>query len=224
MRSGLFPVISVNKYVMLLLLLSCFSRVWLCVTPYTAAHQCPPFLGFSRQEHWSGLPFPSPRHESEKPKWNRSVVSDSLRPHGPQPTRSFVHGILQARVREWVPHSHQQLQPSNVIWWPLRKLRKEKNTCNLAAIRLQLRPMVSPEDWLIDWYGRNDFSESRLLNLPIHRKTLNSLTWDIWFSLINNNFIFRLPSLSGKTYITWLYPLPSWSSSLRVPWDAASQV
>ena len=52
-----------------------------------AAHQAPPSLGFSRQEHWSGLPFPSPVHESEKGKWSRSVVSDSSRPHGPQPTR-----------------------------------------------------------------------------------------------------------------------------------------
>ena len=46
-----------------------------------------PSLGFSRQEHWSGLPFPSPMHESEKWKWSRSVVSDSMRPHGLQPTR-----------------------------------------------------------------------------------------------------------------------------------------
>ena len=37
-----------------------------------AAHQAPPFLGFSRQEHWSGLPFPSPTHESEKWKWSCS--------------------------------------------------------------------------------------------------------------------------------------------------------
>ena len=51
---------------MLLLLLSRFSRVRLCATPQTAAHQAPPSLGFSRQEHWSGLPFPSPMHESEK--------------------------------------------------------------------------------------------------------------------------------------------------------------
>ena len=50
---------------MLLLLLSCFSRIQLCVTPKTAAHQAPPSLGFSRQEHWSGLPFPSPESESE---------------------------------------------------------------------------------------------------------------------------------------------------------------
>ena len=38
----------------------------LCDPPQTAAHQAPPSLGFSRQEHWSGLPFPSPMHESEK--------------------------------------------------------------------------------------------------------------------------------------------------------------
>ena len=52
-----------------------------------AAHQAPPSLGFSRQEHWSGLPFPSPMHEREKWKWSHSVVSDSSRPHGLQLTR-----------------------------------------------------------------------------------------------------------------------------------------
>ena len=50
----------------LLLLLSHFSHVRLCVTPKTAAHEDPLSLGFSRQEHWSGLPFPSAMHESEK--------------------------------------------------------------------------------------------------------------------------------------------------------------
>jgi len=37
-------------------------------TPQTAAYQVTPSMGFSRQEHWSGLPFPSPMHESEKGK------------------------------------------------------------------------------------------------------------------------------------------------------------
>ena len=55
-----------------------------------AAHQAPLSLGFCRQEHWSGLPFPSPMHESEKSKWSHSVTSDSLWPHGLQPTR-FLH-------------------------------------------------------------------------------------------------------------------------------------
>ena len=71
---------------LLLLLLSRSSRVWL----YAIRRGQPtrlPSLGFSRQEHWSVLPFPSPMHESEKWKWSRSVMSDSSRPHGLQPTR-----------------------------------------------------------------------------------------------------------------------------------------
>ena len=51
---------------LLLVLLSRFSHVQLYGTPETAAHQAPLSLGFSRQEHWSGLPFPSPMYESDK--------------------------------------------------------------------------------------------------------------------------------------------------------------
>ena len=54
-----------------------------------AAHQAPLSLGFSRQKHWSGLPFPSPIHENEKWKGSHSVVSNPSRPHGPQSTRLF---------------------------------------------------------------------------------------------------------------------------------------
>ena len=50
----------------MLLLLSHFSRVRLCATPEMEAHQAPLSLRFPRQEHWSGLPFTSPMHESEK--------------------------------------------------------------------------------------------------------------------------------------------------------------
>ena len=68
-----FASLTINK-LLLLLLLSRFSRVRLCVTPQTAAHQASPSLGFSRQEHWSGLPFPSPMHESEKKVKSLSCV------------------------------------------------------------------------------------------------------------------------------------------------------
>ena len=87
--------------VLLLLLLSPFSHVRLCATPETAAHQAPLSLGFSRQEHWSGLPFPSPMHKSE----SESEVAQScltLRdPMDCSPPGSSVHGIFQARVLEW---------------------------------------------------------------------------------------------------------------------------
>ena len=61
-----------------------------CSTLCDPLDGCPsgsPSLGFSRQEYWSGLPFASPVHKSEKWKWSCSVVSHSSRPHELQPTR-----------------------------------------------------------------------------------------------------------------------------------------
>ena len=84
---------------LLLLLLSHFSCVRLCATPQMSAHQAPPSLGFSRQEQWSGLPFPSPMQESE------SEVTQSCptlsNPMDCSLPGSPVHGIFQARVLEW---------------------------------------------------------------------------------------------------------------------------
>ena len=42
-------------------MLSHFSHVWLSSTPWTVTHQTPLHMGFSKQEYWSGLPFPPPR-------------------------------------------------------------------------------------------------------------------------------------------------------------------
>ena len=87
------------RVLLLLLLLSHFCRVRLCATPKMAAHQAPLSLGFSRQEHWSGLPFPSPMHESES-----EVVQSCLTlrdPMGCSLPGSSIHGIFQARVLEW---------------------------------------------------------------------------------------------------------------------------
>ena len=39
------------------------SPVWLLATPWTAAHQAPPSMGFSRQEYWSGVPLPPPKRQ-----------------------------------------------------------------------------------------------------------------------------------------------------------------
>ena len=84
---------------LLLLPLSRFSRVRLCATPQMAAHQAPPSLGFSRQEHWSGLPFPSPMHESESEVAQLCLtLSDPMDCSLPG---SSVHGIFQVRVLEW---------------------------------------------------------------------------------------------------------------------------
>ena len=86
---------------LLLLLLSLFSRVWLCATPQTAAHQASPSLGFSRQEHWSRLPSllqcMKVKSESEVAQ-SCPTLSDLM---DCSPPVSSIHEIFQARVLEW---------------------------------------------------------------------------------------------------------------------------
>ena len=79
------------------------SHVWLLATPWTAAYQAPPSMGFSRQEYWSGVLLPSP------------TLCD---PMDCSPLGSSVHGILQARIREWVamPSSRGSSQPRDQTW------------------------------------------------------------------------------------------------------------
>ena len=55
--------------------------------PIDGSPPCSSVPGLSRQEHWSGLLFPSPMHESEKWKGSHSVLSIYSWPHGLQPTR-----------------------------------------------------------------------------------------------------------------------------------------
>ena len=53
------------------------SRVQLLATPWTSAHQAPPSMGFSRQEYWSGLPFPS--EPKAVPRGNFIALNDYIR-------------------------------------------------------------------------------------------------------------------------------------------------
>ena len=93
-----------------------------------AAYQAPLSLGFSRQECWSGLPFPSPMHESEKWKWRLSVVSDPQQPHGLQPSRLLhpwdfpgkstgvgCHCLLQ--IHDLIPNKISGEVLSTVLLW-----------------------------------------------------------------------------------------------------------
>ena len=56
------------------------SHVWLFVTPCTVAYQAPPSMGFSRQEYWSGVPFPSPGDlpNSGIQPWSPTLQADAL--------------------------------------------------------------------------------------------------------------------------------------------------
>ena len=71
-----------------------FSRVQLFATPWTVAYQAPPPMGFSRQEYWSGLPFPSPGDLPDpgiKP-WSPAFQADTLTSEPPE--KSFYEATL----------------------------------------------------------------------------------------------------------------------------------
>ena len=122
------------------------------------------------------------------------------------------------------------MQPSGVSWWALWEFRKEKNTCDLTAIKRAgllwtgnvKTQELAPDSW--DTYERDDFSEPRCLHLPIHRK-LNSLTWAIQFSFVNNHLWcsdYLAPLL--QTFFYHLTPSPAFSEQFfRATWDVVSQ-
>ena len=95
-----------------------------------------------------------------------------------------------------------------------KETQERKNTCHVAAIRLKPLPIMSleetqdvtrqglaPDTW--GAYQENDFSQPRLLHHPTYRKALNSLTWGIWFSIINSNIWHSdyLPFVAKLLYI-----------------------
>ena len=106
-----------------------------------AAHQAPLSLGFSRQEHWSGLPFPSPIHESE------SEVTQScltLRDWDFPGRRTGVgcHFLLQQCRRPWfnswvrkIPWRRDSLPTPIVLGFPHGSAGKE-STCNVGDLGL----------------------------------------------------------------------------------------
>ena len=61
------------------------SHVWLCATPWTAAHQPPPSMGFSREEYWSGMALPSPTIPLMQRPWKSLKFVSSPDWLGPSP-------------------------------------------------------------------------------------------------------------------------------------------
>jgi len=113
--------IAKNTVYIMCLKVKSLSRVWLFATPWTVAYQAPLSMGFSRQEYWSGLPFPSPRdipnpgieprdcllhcrqtlyrlsHQGSTLVTHKCLI---LQPHGLKPTR-FLFPWGFSRQEDW---------------------------------------------------------------------------------------------------------------------------
>ena len=83
------------------------SPVRLLVTPWTAAYQAPPSMGFSRQEYWSGVPLPSPINELTE-EWMKRLKNKRL--YWGKPLSSFEHYRYRFAYCEAM---HQELHQPN---------------------------------------------------------------------------------------------------------------
>ena len=142
----------------------------LCPTlcdPRDAAHQALPSLGFSRQEHWSGLPFRSPMSEKEKWKGSRSVVSNSVPPQRQQPTR-LLHPWDFSRQEYWsgfpLPSPLPQSHPSGLSQCtgpePFLKCIHRSRRASLVAQMVKNSPAMQ-ETW-VQSLGQEDILEKEM--------------------------------------------------------------
>ena len=101
-----------NTWLLLLLLLSCFSHVRLFTTTWTAAYQAPPPMGFSRQAYWSGVPLRSPRNTWSNrqiwpwsTEWSRTntnrVLPRECTGHSKHPLPTTQEKILHMAITRW---------------------------------------------------------------------------------------------------------------------------
>ena len=139
--------------------------------PIDGSHQAPPSLGFSMQEYWSGLPFPSPMHESEKWKWSRSVMSDSSDPMDCSPPGSSIHGIFRARVLEWGAIVFSVGSPKYL-------LNKRKKKIQPMLTSIDFASFSSRRSMTIDYSSLVSLDCGRCALLQFHRVVLR------WISLI----------------------------------------
>ena len=112
--SGVCCNVLLEKILLLLLPPSHVSRVQLCATPQTAVHQAPPSLGFSRQEHWSGLPFPPPMHACMLSHFSRVrlYATPWTAAHQAPLSTEFSRQLSKSSTLQWRLHCHFLLQAS----------------------------------------------------------------------------------------------------------------
>ena len=112
--------------------LSRFSRVRLCATPKTAAHQAPPSLGFSRQEHWSGLPFPSQSALGTSYEW---IIHDlSFRDWHVHPCPSMLSPVSGLPSLSRLGHCHHMNLACLLIPSPTGGSDGKESACNVGDL------------------------------------------------------------------------------------------
>ena len=143
------------------------------------------------QEHWSGLPFPSPIHESEKWKWSCSVLSHSSRPHGLQPTRLFCPWNSPAKNTGWVAISFS--------WGSSLPRDQTRASCSKGIFHWSIYFSICPYPrWGMFYHWALEWGVELIHDEQQHEWEINGYCWatEIWgviycHSLINLRWLNR---------------------------------
>ena len=93
------------------------SHVQLLATPWTAAHQAPPSMGFSRQEYWSGVPLPSPHHRYSILRY---VLGQQL-PRASAPVLQFSSFVTLSGHKYTLPTTQEKSLHVDISRWSTPK-------------------------------------------------------------------------------------------------------
>ena len=151
--------------------------------------------GILRKEHWNGLPFPSSMHESENWKWSRSVMSNSSRPHGLQPTR-LLHPWDFLGKSTGV-ECHRLLQIRKYKTWLLRDPHKINNNFLICYQNSYIRNLVHTRKYMCIYI------------LPICSVLSNSLCHEIFQARI-----LEWIAISFSNVWKWKVKVKLWSRSV----------
>ena len=200
------------------------SRVRLFLTPWTAAHQAPPSMGFSRQEYWSGVPLPSPREDTVGPKRGTSLQKETQgereREGRKRGTRTFPIAIhIEAQSRNSSISQMWKIEISMKSPWEgvMRRGGEGREECVRACVCVCVCMCVC--------FWRHVTVEIKLMEIlcfKILRKLFSNLWWNfsqwtldicekslqgivlVWCMMLFNHYPFIREQASSLLWKAWI--------------------
>ena len=123
------------------------SHVWLLATPWTAAYQALPSMGFSRQEYWSGVPLPSPMTNLDSILKSRYIIL----PTKVHIVKAMVFPVVMYGCESWTMKKAEPLRIDAFKLWCWRRLLRVPWTTRLLANQPVLK---ENQPWI--FIGRTD--------------------------------------------------------------------
>ena len=152
------------------------SPVWLFVTPWTVAYQVPPSMGFSTQEYWSGLPFPSPGESSpaRDQTWISCIVGRFFTNWATREAAlsQSCHPNISSFVAPFSSSPHSFLASGSFLW-----VSSLYQVAKVLQLQLQSFQWIFRVDFFLDWlvwspYSPRDSLKSHFLHHSLKASTL----------------------------------------------------